>query len=133
MDVQITSYVDASTKKWLRAYALKCGLKASEVVKLLVVRERKGKWLASTKKQRDVAESAPTTRRRSTRHSGVRPQAVGYVDPRDREWLDRYAKKLSLNRSDAVRLLLERERRVKWLLWSLAVPDTDRGAPKKLG
>jgi hypothetical protein len=45
MRTQITAYLHADTKPWLRKYADECGLKESEVVRLLLEREKQVRWL----------------------------------------------------------------------------------------
>jgi len=54
MRPQITTYFHPDTKVWLTEYAREMGLKESEVVRLLVERERNIGWLKT-------AISAPDT------------------------------------------------------------------------
>ena len=44
-----------------------------------------------------------------------RPQVTAYLSRTTRKWLDGYAKKFGLEKSEAVRILIERERRIRWL------------------
>jgi hypothetical protein len=45
MRPQITAYLHADTKPWLKKYAKECGLNESEVVRLLLEREQQVGWL----------------------------------------------------------------------------------------
>jgi hypothetical protein len=56
MRTQITAYLPADTKRWLRKYARECGQKESEVVRSLVERERQIKWLRWAQLQLDPAQ-----------------------------------------------------------------------------
>ena len=56
MRTQITAYLHADTKPWLRKYADECGLKESEVVRLLVEREQQVHWLRWALSARDPAQ-----------------------------------------------------------------------------
>jgi hypothetical protein len=42
-----------------------------------------------------------------------------------RKWLDGYAKRFGLEKSEAVRILIEREKRVRWLEAAFNLPVTD--------
>jgi hypothetical protein len=56
MRTQITAYLHADTKPWLRKYANECGLNESEVVRLLVEREQQVRWLKWALSIRDPAQ-----------------------------------------------------------------------------
>jgi hypothetical protein len=45
MRTQITVYIDAELKKWLRGYRRKLHLKESEIIRLLISREQKVEWI----------------------------------------------------------------------------------------
>lgn len=60
--------------------------------------------------------------------SATRPQVTAHIDADTREWLGRYAKKLKLNPSELVRLLIQRERRTRWIEKSLSLSDEDLAA-----
>ena len=62
----------------------------------------------------------------------MRPQITTYLHPDTKKWLINYADRCHLHRSEVVRLLLERERQVMWLLWALNTPDAAQGASKML-
>lgn len=49
MRPQITTYLHHETERWLGRYSKELGLKRSEVVKLLVERERQVHWLRWTR------------------------------------------------------------------------------------
>jgi len=53
----------------------------------------------------------------------MRPQITVYLPARTKKWLIAYAAELGLHRTDVVRCLLERERRVGWLRWAVQVAD----------
>ena len=131
MELQITAYLSAKTDHWLEEYSTRCGLNRAEVVRLLVTRERRVKWLKWAVEQVD---QPPTLRPKKNENSrtGARPQAVGYIDAAARNWLDRYAAELTLFRSDVVRLLLEREKQVQWIKWATGVDDPARSKAKPL-
>jgi hypothetical protein len=61
MRPQITAYLYSNTKKWLIAYAAECGLHRSEVVRLLLERERQVGWLRWALKIEDPAQGASKT------------------------------------------------------------------------
>jgi hypothetical protein len=42
-----------------------------------------------------------------------------------RKWLDEYVMQFGLDRSEAVRMLIERERRVRWLEAAFNLPSDD--------
>jgi len=56
MRTQITAYLYADTKSWLRKYAKECGLKQSEIVRVLVEREVEVRWLKWALSVRDPAQ-----------------------------------------------------------------------------
>ena len=60
MRTQITAYLHADTKSWLRKYAGECGLNESEVVRLLVEREQQVRWLRWALSARDPAQGPAT-------------------------------------------------------------------------
>jgi hypothetical protein len=53
----------------------------------------------------------------------MRPQITAYLQLDTKKWLTKYAERLRLPSSDVVRLLVERERQVRWLEWARSVPD----------
>jgi hypothetical protein len=57
MRPQITAYLYSDTKKWLVSYAAECGLHRSEVVRLLLERERQVRWLKWALETRDPAQA----------------------------------------------------------------------------
>jgi hypothetical protein len=61
------------------------------------------------------------------RKSGAasRPQVTAYVSLSLRKWLDDYVRQFGLDRSEAVRMLIERERRVRWLEAAFYLPTDD--------
>ncbi|MFI5024214.1 MAG: hypothetical protein ACHQRJ_21495 [Alphaproteobacteria bacterium] len=66
MRTQITVYLRAEMKSWLRKYAGKCGLKESEVVRFLVKREMEVGWLkwALSVRDPDQGSTASSPRRK---------------------------------------------------------------------
>lgn len=58
----------------------------------------------------------------------MRPQITAYLHLDTKDWLDKYASALRLPKSEIVRLLIERERQVRWLKWALPIPDPAMGA-----
>ena len=58
MRTQITAYLHGDTKIWLRKYAEECGLGESEVVRLLIEREQRVRWLRWALSARDPAQGA---------------------------------------------------------------------------
>lgn len=66
------------------------------------------------------------------RNTIMRRQVTVYLKSAQMDWLADYASELGLDRSEVVRLLVEREREVGWLRWSRSVPDPDMGKPKPL-
>lgn len=54
-----------------------------------------------------------------------RPQVTAYLSRTTRKWLDGYAKKFGLEKSEAVRILIEREKRIRWLEAAFNLPATD--------
>ena len=60
----------------------------------------------------------------------MRPQITAYINEGTRDWVRKYAEELGLKESEVVRLLIERERKIRWLSWSLQQPDPDEGDPQ---
>ncbi len=56
MRTQITVYLDSITKEWLAEYARKTCLRESEIVRLLVRREREIEWLSWALQQPDPTQ-----------------------------------------------------------------------------
>jgi hypothetical protein len=54
-----------------------------------------------------------------------RPQVTAYLSHTTRKWLDGYAKKFGLEKSETVRILIEREKRIRWLEAAFNLPLTD--------
>ena len=61
-----------------------------------------------------------------------RPQVTAYLSQTTRKWLDGYAKKFGLEKSETVRILIEREKRVRWLEAAFDLPVTNLPAPPLL-
>ena len=57
----------------------------------------------------------------------MRPQITAYLHLETKQWLEQYAAKLKLPKSEVVRLLVEREQQVGWLKWALETPDPAMG------
>lgn len=53
----------------------------------------------------------------------MRPQITAYLHADTKVWLAKYAADLRLPKSEIVRLLIEREEQVRWLIWALSAPD----------
>jgi hypothetical protein len=60
MRPQITAYLHLDTKEWLTEYAAKLRLPCSDVVRLLVERERQVGWLKWARSVPDPAMGSPT-------------------------------------------------------------------------
>jgi hypothetical protein len=53
----------------------------------------------------------------------MRTQVTAYLHPETKKWLTKYASIVHFNESEVLRLLVEREQRIEWLLWSLQQKD----------
>mgnify|MGYP006286797763 CR=1 FL=1 len=56
--LKLTTYVDRETHEWLCAYANRVGLKRSELIKLLILREKRNHWL---EKAMDLPDPHPVS------------------------------------------------------------------------
>jgi antitoxin component of RelBE/YafQ-DinJ toxin-antitoxin module len=61
MRPQITAYLHADTKAWLTKYAAQLGLQKSEVVRFLLEREAKVRWLKWARSVPDPAQGRSAT------------------------------------------------------------------------
>jgi hypothetical protein len=107
---QITARLPAEAKLEFRRYAEALGLDASELAKLLIVRERYQKQLLRLVRADKVAE-------RSRRGSSGRLETITahLSSLEDVESFDAYAEKCGLSRSSAAAHILEAEIREHWL------------------
>lgn len=55
-----------------------------------------------------------------------RKQITGHLDSETKEWFSEYASSMHMADSEAIRLLIERERRVGWLRWALNQKDPEQ-------
>jgi len=62
----------------------------------------------------------------------MRPQITAYLHSHEKQWLTEYSARLGFSGSEIVRLLLAREKEVKWLQWALKTPDPARSGPTPL-
>jgi hypothetical protein len=62
----------------------------------------------------------------------MRPQITAYLHADTKVWLAKYAARLRLPKSEIVRLLIEREEQVRWLVWALSAPDPAQARPKEM-
>jgi hypothetical protein len=109
---QITIRLLPQLKGAFEHYATVLGLRASELTKLLIVREKNLRRLAALK-----IAGKPPRRLRQQRGSAVPMETVtahvsSLTEVRE---FDRYAKNCALNRNTAGAWLLETELREKWL------------------
>jgi hypothetical protein len=109
---QITIRLPPKSKRAFESYAEAMGLKASELAKLLVVRERKLKRLAQLKKNGNVPK-----RTRQQRGAAVPMKSVTahLSSVKQVEEFDAYVKSCDLSRDNAGAWLLENELRHRWL------------------
>lgn len=55
----------------------------------------------------------------------VRPQVTAYLDRAQKQWLADYSNALGIRQSELVRILVERERQVRWLNTVLRGPQIE--------
>jgi len=58
----------------------------------------------------------------------MRTQITAYLHADTKPWLQKYARECGLGESEVVRLLLEREKQVRWLRWALSALDPAQGS-----
>lgn len=109
---QITIRLPAASKAEFEAYAACMGLKASELVKLLIVRERRRRRLASLSQSGEVVKRV---RRPKGAYERL-PSITAHVSSlEDQSAFDAYARQCGLNRDSAGAWLLEAELSERWL------------------
>ena len=62
----------------------------------------------------------------------MRPQITAYLYSDTKKWLVTYADRLGLDRSEVVRMLLEREKNVRWLEWAVKTDDPEKASSERL-
>jgi hypothetical protein len=62
----------------------------------------------------------------------MRTQMTVYLYADSKKWLKGYSRKCRLKESEIVRILLEREQRIRWLQWALQTPDPAIAPPNIL-
>ena len=124
--VQITAYLHPDTEQWVTEYARTHGIGLSDLVRLLLQRERRINWLRWAMRP----QRARLRHIRRDQSSGgevrVRPQAVAYVDGDLKRWLVKYAAEQGCHLTDVVRLVVQREQEVKWVAWAFNTDDPAR-------
>jgi len=116
---QITIRLPASSKKAFEEYAVGIGLTASELFKLLIVRERKQRRL---EKLSSEGKLSPRTRRPAG-VTGRLPTITAHLSSiREVKEFDAYAQECGLNRTGAGAELLETELKERWLEHALCEP-----------
>jgi hypothetical protein len=115
---QITIRLLPSLKAEFERYANDLGLRASELAKLLIVREWRLKRLAKRHKAGNVPK-----RERQERGSAIKLETItAHVSSVDQvEKFDAYAESCSLNRNHAGAWLLETELSEEWLKRALEI------------
>jgi hypothetical protein len=109
---QVTVRLSPVAKVEFDAYSARLGLDASELAKLLIVRERNLQRLASLKQ----ANEEPARQRRQPGTGTRLPTITAHLSTLEQvDEFDAYAKRCGLNRSGAGAWLLERELQEKWL------------------
>ena len=116
---QITIRLDPASKGLFDGYADSLGLMASELFKLLIVRERHLRRLAAMAQDGQI----PSRRRRSA-GKGIRlPTVTAHLSAIEQVTeFDLYAQECGLNRNGAGALLLEMELNEQWLAQALKIP-----------
>jgi hypothetical protein len=113
-DPQITARLHLHTKQQFEQYAESFGLVASELAKLLIVRERYQRRLAKLKEAGKVAQ-----RPRRSASSGASKRlptiTARLSSAKDVEDFDAYVIECGFNRSSAGAYLFETEVRERWL------------------
>jgi hypothetical protein len=62
----------------------------------------------------------------------MRTQITAYLHADTKPWLQKYARECGMGESEVVRLLLEREKQVRWLRWALSTLDPAQGSTPPL-
>jgi hypothetical protein len=116
---QVTIRLQPQRKRAFDNYAGELGLHASELAKLLIVREKSIRQLATL----HAAGKLPERDRRK-RGSGIQPGTVTahLSDVDEVKKFDKYARSCHLSRNAAGALLLEQELLEKWLKRALKLP-----------
>lgn len=109
---QITVRLSKSAKAEFDAYSRQLGLAASELAKLLVVRERHQKRLPTLQASAAASAATNTSSQRQRRTSKV---TAHVSSPRQVAEFDAHARACGLDRNGAGVLLLEAELRERWL------------------
>jgi hypothetical protein len=113
---QITIRLAPAVKAEFEGYAERLGLDASELAKLLIVRERNLRRLAALS-----SNETPRRRRRLPGSGGPLPTITAHLSTRAQvDDFDTYAKSCGLNRSGAGAWLLEKELQEMWLEGALS-------------
>lgn len=114
---QITIRLPPRTKRAFESYAGALGLKASELAKLLIVRERTLKRLSDLKRKGCIPK-----RKRQPRGSAIPMKSVTahFSSLREVEEFDAYVKRCQLSRDSAGAWLLESELQDRWLQRALS-------------
>jgi hypothetical protein len=116
---QITIRLDPSSKAEFERYAGSLGLMASELFKLLIVRERQQRHLAKL----NALGELPHRSRRAIGDGGRLPTITAHVSSvQEVVDFDDYANLCGLKRAGAGALLLEMELRERWLERALREP-----------
>jgi hypothetical protein len=109
---QITIRLSPATKAEFDSYAAGLGLMASELAKLLIVRERVRRRLADV----FAAGELPTRERRAGGRDDPLPTVTAHLSLLEEvKSFDAYAHQFGLNRTTAGAWLLETELRERWL------------------
>lgn len=113
MMVQITARLTTESKALLENYSLEVRLDASELMKLLIIRELRLKRLETLK-------NGSVRRSRRPKGTGVKlPTVTTRMLAQDVEHFDHYIKCCGLRRGEAATWILETEIAEKWLLTAL--------------
>ena len=109
---QITIRLPVASKAAFEAYAAGLGLKASELAKLLIVRERRRRCLVALSQSGGVSKRS----RRPKGASEPLPTVTAHISSlEDQSAFDDYARQCGLNRDSAGAWLLEAELTERWL------------------
>jgi hypothetical protein len=107
---QVTTRLSTETRNAFDLYASSVGLKASELARILIIRELRRRQILPTTK-RDTGSQPKLPGRKLTAHF----HSADIVDE-----LDRYSSSYGHNRSDAAKYIFEQELKEKWLLKAFA-------------
>jgi hypothetical protein len=106
---QITARLSTDIRAHFDRYAAEVGLDASELARLLIVKEMRGRRLLSPAKSLSSAAGKSAKRRRErklTAHFHLEKTVAEF---------GRYARAQGFSRASAARLIVERELRERWL------------------